>query len=156
MTNPKPIRTFFYWLSSIVLLGSFALTMFGYAPIKNRLLLKSQLVSYAKSQTDLHEVSRIDVYHGKATSYAIFGHNKAQSPIIVILPEQAAKPEVYQANDGISALKARAIAQKAGAKAIQTIRLGMEDHQILWEVKARGAFYLIDFQTGELVRKEVL
>lgn len=59
-------------------------------------------------------------------------------------------------SNGISAKEAQEIAYHAGARTIEAVTFGIENHKRIWEVAAQNGYYLIDFKTAKVIKKEVL
>ncbi len=118
--------------------------------------VKKQAVEVAQKYTDLKEVSQVNIYNGKETYYQVTGRNKAGEDLYVLVPEKTSNIFVYHPSEGISQEDAQARAIENGAQDIERTVLGYMDQHAIWEVKSGTAYYLIDFKTGELLKKEGL
>ena len=84
------------------------------------------------------------------------GKNQSGQDVYVLVPEKSSEIFVYQAAEGISQADAEQRAQENGAESVEKTVLGYQDGHAIWEVKSGRGYYLIDFITGELIKKEGL
>ena len=75
-------------------------------------------------------------------------------------PRQSAKEAssrlAKELDQGVSQSKAESIAKENGAGTIDKVTMGYFQDQPIWEVKSGGTYYLIGFESGQLVSKEGL
>lgn len=113
-------------------------------------------VAVAKKYASVNDISQVTIYNGKETYFNVQGKNQSGQDVYVLVPEKSSEIFVYQVAEGISRLDAEQRAQENGAKTIEKTVLGYQDEHAVWEVKSGRAYYLIDFITGELIKKEGL
>lgn len=117
---------------------------------------KEKAVAVAKEYVQLKTVEDVQLYNGKETYYSLKGKDNQHQSVFVLVPENASDILVYREDAGISSKEAEAVAKENGATAVERIILGYMDGKPLWEVKSGTAYYLIEFETGQLVKKEGL
>lgn len=116
----------------------------------------SRAEEIAQTYADLKSVSEVTIYNGAATYYAVQGKNQQGQLTWVLVAENSSDLYVYLADAGISKEKAIEVAQENGAIEAERVVLGYAEGQPIWEVKSGGTYYLVAFETGELVKKEGL
>lgn len=115
---------------------------------------KKHAEEVAQNYAGVTNISQVAIYNGKETYYAVQGQNQSGEAVFVLVPETSSDIFVYRATEGISQADAIQRAQENGAGTASRTVLGYEDGHAVWEVKAGTAYYLIDFKTGELIKKE--
>ncbi|WP_156018783.1 cell wall elongation regulator TseB-like domain-containing protein [Streptococcus ruminantium] len=113
-------------------------------------------IAVARKYADLQFVKDFSVYNGTETYFSLRGSTSKGESIAVIVPEATNTVYVYTLANGISESQAQAIAQKNGAGEGERIVLGYRDGKPIWEVKSGTAYYLIEFETGNFIKKEGL
>ena len=108
----------------------------------------------AKQYANLETVSQIDFFNGLESYYSVLGQDKNQKSIAVLIEKNGQKIYVYQLENGISQEKAEAVVREKGATEIDKITFGRYAEKPVWEIKSRGDYYLVDFESGALVEKE--
>ncbi len=116
----------------------------------------SRAEEIAKTYAGLKTVSDVTIYNGSTTYYAVKGLDQQDQLTWVLVAESSSDLYVYPADIGISQEKAIEVAQENGAVEAKRVVLGYAEGQPIWEVKSGGSYYLIAFETGELVKKEGL
>lgn len=111
-------------------------------------------VRTAKQYVDLNEVRQVETYNGSQTYYSVVGRNKENQELLVLVPQQSSDIYIYNMEDGITQEQAEQLAQENGATRVEKATLGYEKGRPIWEIKAGTAYYLIDFETGDLLKKE--
>ena len=133
--------------SSLYLLA-FSAEPFGQADVRAR--------KVAQEVAGIQEVSEMSIYHGQETYYSVIGRGKSGQDELALIPEKSSEVRVYQLSSGISQEKAKEQAQKNGAQSITRVVAGFYEGRPVWEVKSGKGYYLIDFKSGEFVKKEGL
>ena len=118
--------------------------------------VESHAIEVAKDYAGVSEVSQVTIFNGKLTYYTVHGKNEAGQEVYVLIPESSPEIFVYQVSEGLSQADAERRAQENGATRIEKTVLGYQDGHAIWEVKSGLSYYLIDFKTGELMKKEGL
>ena len=118
--------------------------------------VEDHAIEVAKKYAAVSEVSQVTIFNGKETYFNVQGRNQAGQDVFVLVPEKSSEILVYQMTDGISQADAERRAQENGATRIEKTIFGYQDGHALWEIKSGGNYYLIDFITGELIKKEGL
>lgn len=117
---------------------------------------KEKAVSVAKQYAHLASYSAVAIYNGSETYYSVIGKDKNQEEMVVLVPENSDHIHTYQLSDGISEEQAKDVATQNGADKIERAILGYENGKAIWEIKSGTVYYLIDFETGDLLKKEGL
>ena len=110
----------------------------------------------AKQYANLETVSQIDFFNGLESYYSVLGQDKNQKSIAVLIEKNGQKIYVYQLENGISQEKAEAVVREKGATEIDKITFGRYADKPVWEIKSGGNYYLVDFESGNLIEKEKL
>ena len=118
--------------------------------------IENHAIEVAKDYAGVTEVSQVTQFNGKVSYYTVYGKNETGQEVYVLIPESSSEIFVYQVSEGISQADAERRAQENGATTIEKTVLGYQDGHAIWEVKAGLSYYLIDFKTGELMKKEGL
>lgn len=118
--------------------------------------VENHAIAVAKDYAGVSEVSQVTIFNGKATYFTVHGKNEAGQEVYVLIPERSSEIFVYQVSEGLSQADAERRAQENGATTIEKTVFGYQDGHAIWEVKAGLSYYLIDFKTGELIKKEGL
>ncbi|TCD46197.1 peptidase [Streptococcus sp. X16XC17] len=111
-------------------------------------------VTIAKQYVDLNDIIQVEIYNGSQTYYSVIGRNQDGQELLVLVPQQSSDIYVYDMANGISKEKAEQIAKENGADQVEKSTLGYEKNRAIWEVKAGRTYYLIDFETSQLLEKE--
>lgn len=110
----------------------------------------------AKEFAHLAEISDVTIFNGKESFYTVKGKDASGQEVFVLVPETSSTIYLYPVSDGISEEEAKQRAVENGAGQIDKTVFGYQDGHAIWEVKSAQAYYLIDFKTGELIKKEGL
>ncbi|MFM0776926.1 DUF5590 domain-containing protein [Streptococcus suis] len=118
--------------------------------------MKQHATQVARDYADIQTVDTFSIYNGSETYYSIIGVNSEGQSLAVIIPENSNTVFVYPTENGISMDEAQAIAKENGAGDIEKVVLGFKDGKPIWEVKSGTAYYLVNFETGDFIKKEGL
>ncbi|WP_380432455.1 cell wall elongation regulator TseB-like domain-containing protein [Streptococcus dentapri] len=118
---------------------------------------EKQAIKTAKEYVDFASVTDFQQYNGKEVFYTVFGKNDAGEQLMVAISKKhQGQVYIYKDDQGISARQAEAVAKKEGAHKVEQITFGIVNGSAIWEVHADSAYYLIDFETGQFIKKEGL
>lgn len=115
---------------------------------------KDQAIRVAKKYAHVTDVSQVTIYNGKESYFAVKAKDATGQAVFVLVPEKSSEIYVYQVDEGISKIAAEQRATDNGAGQIDRSVFGFHEGHAIWEVKSGRAYYLIDFKTGELLKKE--
>lgn len=118
--------------------------------------VQNHAISVARDYADIEVVDDVSVYNGTETYFSVQGKTSQGEMIAVIIPEETNTVYVYPMANGISMDEAQAIAKENGAGDVEKVVLGYKDGKPIWEVKSGTAYYIVDFETGDFVKKEGL
>ncbi|MBY5006037.1 DUF5590 domain-containing protein [Streptococcus suis] len=118
--------------------------------------INSKAEKIARTYADLRTVEQVTIYNGSETYYSVLGETAEKQEIWVLIPESSSEIRVYPTNQGISEEEATKVAQENGASAADRVILGFRDDKPIWEVKSGTAYYLVNFETGDFIKKEGL
>ncbi len=110
----------------------------------------------ALQYAQLSQVTDIAIYNGQETYYSVQGKDKAGVAKLVLIPEVSGTIRIFDLESGISEEEANAVAKENGAGAVDRAIIGYLDDKPIWEVKSGTAYYLIEFETGNFIKKEGL
>ena len=110
----------------------------------------------AKQYANLEEVSQVGIFNGLESYYSVLGQDKNQKPVAVLIEKSSNNIYVYQLENGTSQEKAEAVVREKGATEIDKITFGRYADKPVWEIKSGGNYYLVDFESGDLIEKEKL
>lgn len=110
----------------------------------------------ARQYADLQAMEQFVIYNGQETYFSLQGLNSQGQAIAVLVPEGQTTVYVYPLENGLTEEEAGAKAQENGAGEIERAILGYKDGRPIWELKSGGAYYLVDFETGDFIKKEGL
>ena len=108
----------------------------------------------AKQYASLETVSQVDIFNGLESYYSVLGQDKNQKPVAVLIEKSSNNIYVYQLENGTSQEKAEAVVREKGETEIDKITFGRYADKPVWEIKSGGDYYLVDFESGDLVEKE--
>lgn len=117
---------------------------------------ETRAVELAKEYAQLTEVEQVAIYNGAESYDSLLGKQADGQSVAVLIPKDDAAILVYPLANGLSQQEAERIAQENGAQTIERVVFGYADDHPIWEVKSGTAYYLISFETGELLKKEGL
>ncbi|HFU4000248.1 TPA: DUF5590 domain-containing protein [Streptococcus suis] len=140
-------------LLSVVTFSIFTIWDLSVAPFKN---VRRQAVAVAKEYADLQTVDSFAIYNGSETYYSLIGSNSEGESLAVIIPEESNTVYVYPTANGITKEEAQAVAKNNGAGDVDKIVLGYSDGKPIWEVKSGTAYYIVEFETGNFIKREGL
>ncbi|NQN67044.1 DUF5590 domain-containing protein [Streptococcus suis] len=118
--------------------------------------MKQHATQVARDYADIQTVDTFSIYNSSETYYSIIGLDSEGQSLAVIIPENSNTVFVYPMENGISKDEAQAIAKENGAGDVEKVVLGYKDGKPIWEVKSGTAYYLVEFETGNFVKKEGL
>ncbi|HEL2490360.1 TPA: DUF5590 domain-containing protein [Streptococcus suis] len=118
--------------------------------------VQNHAISVARDYTDIEVVDDVSIYNGTETYFSVQGKTSQGEMIAVIIPEETNTVYVYPMANGISKEEAQAVATENGASAADRVILGFRDDKPIWEVKSGTAYYLVNFETGDFIKKEGL
>ncbi|HFU4433258.1 TPA: DUF5590 domain-containing protein [Streptococcus suis] len=140
-------------LLSVVTFSIFTIWDIAAAPFNNA---RSHAVAVATEYADLQTVNDFSIYNGTETYFCVFGVTSQGEMIAVIIPEETNTVYIYPMANGISKEEAQAVATENGAGEIEKSVLGYRDAKPIWEVKSGTAYYLVEFETGNFIKREGL
>ncbi|HEM2778685.1 cell wall elongation regulator TseB-like domain-containing protein [Streptococcus suis] len=118
--------------------------------------VQNHAISVARDYTDIEVVDDVSIYNGTETYFSLQGKTSQGEMIAVIIPEETNTVYVYPMANGISKEEAQAVATENGAGEIEKSVLGYRDAKPIWEVKSGTAYYLVEFETGNFIKREGL
>lgn len=110
----------------------------------------------AKEYADLEKVDSFAIYNGQESYYSLLGKTSKGVKKAVLIAKDSNEIRVYRLDQGVSQAEAKSIAKENGAGTIDKVTMGYFQDQPIWEVKSGGTYYLIGFESGQLVSKEGL
>ena len=124
--------------------------------MKPRLDAEKQATNTAITYGKLTETSNVDLYNGKSSYYSIYGKTASGESEIVTVGEKNGEVYINDLSKGISKKEAETVATENGASSVTKVVFGIYDKMPIWEVEADNGYYLVDFETRELIKKEGL
>lgn len=134
----------------------FGIFIVGYLSLKNQLTATEQAEQVAKAYGNLVTTSQVDRYAGQAAYYTVYGQNQEGQDLLVSVNQKSGQVLITQSASGITRDLAQDKARTHGATQLDRTVFGIYQDRPIWEVKSGTAYYLIDFVTGDLVKKEGL
>ena len=138
---------------SVLVFSFFAVLQVSMQPRQSAKEASSRL---AKEYADLEEVDSFAFYNGQESYYSLLGKTSKGVEKAVLIAKDSNEIRVYRLDQGVSQAKAKSIAKENGAGTIDKVTMGYFQDQPIWEVKSGGTYYLIGFESGQLVSKEGL
>ncbi|MGT2926375.1 cell wall elongation regulator TseB-like domain-containing protein [Streptococcus cuniculipharyngis] len=132
----------------------FGLFIIGYLSLKPHLSARQEAEAVARNYAQLTSVAEVDRYSGEKVYYTVYGQDPAGQALLVSVNQADGQVIITPQDKGISKEIAQVKAQENGATAIRKTVFGLYQGQAIWEVTSGKAYYLIDFVTGNLVKKE--
>ncbi len=139
----------------LAILALFSVTYFkATQPMKQA---KQEATALAEKYGDVTQVDAFYRYTRNDTYYAIFGENKNNQAVIVLIPSSGKNVQVLNQSDGLSMQQAKAVVAKTAPKdTFERASLGMNEKQIVWEIVTKDEsnqyhYYLVQFSDGKLV-----
>lgn len=154
MKKITPVKQYLLGFSLIFLVLLISVVTVLYLSVKPRLDAEKLATQVAVEKADLVKTSSVDLYNGSKTYYSVFGTTASGDQKIVAVGEDNGKVFVYSVTDGISRKQAEQVAAANGATGISKVVYGIEGKTPIWEVTATDGYYLVNFETSELVKKE--
>ena len=154
MKKLTPVKQYLLGFSLIFLVLLISVVTVLYLSVKPRLDAEKLATQVAVEKADLTETSSVDLYNGSETYYSVYGTTSSGEQKIVSVGEDNGEVYVYSVNDGISRKEAKQVATANGATGISKVVYGIYDETPIWEVTATNGYYLVKFETSELVKKE--
>ncbi|TWS95382.1 peptidase [Streptococcus sp. sy004] len=147
-----------YLFGFVLLLFSlfFAVMIMAYWAMRPHLLASQQARQVAQEVAQLKQTNQVERYSGEMTYYTIYGQTQDDQEVIVTINQETGQVYMVPQSTGLSKEEAVAKAQDYGAGTIDKAVFGRYQERSIWEVKSDKAYYLIDFTSGELVKKEGL
>ncbi|HEL1737932.1 TPA: DUF5590 domain-containing protein [Streptococcus suis] len=118
--------------------------------------VQNHAISVARDYADIEVIDDVSIYNGVETYFSVQGKTSQGEMIAVIIPEETNTVYVYPMANGISKEEAQAVATENGAGEIEKSVLGYRDAKPIWEVKSGTAYYLVEFETGNFIKREGL
>lgn len=134
----------------------FGIFIVGYLSLKNQLTATEQAEQVAKAYGNLVTTSQVDRYAGQAAYYTVYGQDQEGQDLLVSINQKSGQVLITQSASGITRDLAQDKARTHGATQLDRTVFGIYQDRPIWEVKSGTAYYLIDFVTGDLVKKEGL
>ncbi|MGQ7372571.1 cell wall elongation regulator TseB-like domain-containing protein [Streptococcus suis] len=119
-------------------------------------MARNQAESVAREYANVDSIDSFAIYNGTETFYSLEGTDKEGVDLLILVPEKSGSILTYQKSAGVSEVEAQEIATNNGATSIDRVVLGFEEGKPIWEVKSGTAYYIVDFETGDFVKKEGL
>ncbi|HFI0461517.1 TPA: DUF5590 domain-containing protein [Streptococcus suis] len=118
--------------------------------------VQNHAISVARDYTDMEVVDDVSIYNGTETYFSVQGKTSQGEMIAVIIPEESNTVYVYPTANGITKEEAQTVAKNNGAGDVDKIVLGYSDGKPIWEVKSGTAYYIVEFETGNFIKREGL
>ncbi|SEI51115.1 DUF5590 domain-containing protein [Streptococcus equinus] len=154
MKKLTPVKQYLLGFSLILLVLLISAATVLFLAMKPRLSAEKVATQVAIDTADLVQTSSIDLYNGSKTYYSVYGTTASGDQKIVSVGEDNGKVFVYSVSDGISRKEAEQVAAANGATGISKVVYGIDGKTPIWEVTATDGYYLVNFETSELVKKE--
>ena len=138
---------------SVLVFSFFAVLQVSMQP---RQSVKEASSRLAKEYADLEKVDSFAIYNGQESYYSLLGKTSKGVEKAVLIAKDTNEIRVYRLDQGVSQAEAESIAKENGAGTIDKVTMGYFKDQPIWEVKSGGTYYLIGFESGQLVSKEGL
>lgn len=110
----------------------------------------------AVASISVKDISQVTIFNGKETYFNVQGKNQSGQRYLCSCSRKIIRDFRLPRTEGISQADAEHRAQENGAESVEKTVLGYQDGHTIWEVKSGRGYYLIDFITGELIKKEGL
>lgn len=144
----KQIAVGLFVLCSVLAFSVLYLLEAASQPIeKEREIVQKVAKDYAKL-TDISEIKR---YNGQESYYSVKGTNAALEQIYVLVPTASSEIYLLKESEGIAKDEAIYTAKENGATEIDQVLLGIWEKKAIWEVKSGSRYFIVDFETGELL-----
>lgn len=150
------LKQYLFGLALLLFSLVFGLSIISYWALRPHLQASQEAREVAKQVAQLQETSQVERYSGETTYYSVYGQNQEKQAVIVSINQETGQVYVTAQKEGLSRQEAMAKAQENGAETIDRLVFGRYQERPIWEVKSATAYYLIDFASGELVKKEGL
>ncbi|SDI35857.1 cell wall elongation regulator TseB-like domain-containing protein [Streptococcus equinus] len=154
MKKLTPVKQYLLGFSLILLVLLISAATVLFLAMKPRLSAEKVATQVAIDTADLVQTSSVDLYNGSKTYYSVYGTTASGDQKIVSVGEDNGKVFVYSVSDGISRKEAEQVAAANGATGISKVVYGIDGKTPIWEVTATDGYYLVSFETSELVKKE--
>lgn len=154
MKKLTPVKQYLLGFSLILLVLLISAATVLFLAMKPRLSAEKVATQVAIDTADLVQTSSVDLYNGSKTYYSVYGTTASGDQKIVSVGEDNGKVFVYSLSDGISRKEAEQVAAANGATGISKVVYGIDGKTPIWEVTATDGYYLVNFETSELVKKE--
>lgn len=143
----------FFLVASVLVFSLFAMWEAVSQPF---VAAKQEAAETATAYAGLTEVISVEKYNGSAAYFSVQGVVQDGQEVWVLVPTEGATLYLYPKASGISRQEAGQVATEQGAAKVERTVLGIENDRPVWEVKSGTAYYLIDFETGNMLKKEGL
>lgn len=154
MKKLTPVKQYLLGFSLILLVLLISAATVLFLAMKPRLSAEKVATQVAIDTADLVQTSSVDLYNGSKTYYSVYGTTASGDQKIVSVGEDNGKVFVNSVSDGISRKEAEQVAAANGATGISKVVYGIDGKTPIWEVTATDGYYLVNFETSELVKKE--
>lgn len=113
---------------------------------------RSDAINAAEKYAGIEEVSDFDLYNGSETYYTVYGKNKDNQYMLVVVPKKGKKIVAFSSDEGISPKKAQEISGLTGKNV--SVTFGIENQEPIWEVKKitenDAKYVLVGFKDGQI------
>lgn len=110
----------------------------------------------AKEYAQLTKVDEVSLYNGLSSYYSVLGERAQSEKVAVLIDKNDQKIYVYQLDKGISREEAERLVKNQGKSEVSQVTFGRYQEKPVWEVHTGNEYVLVDFETGQLVKKEDL
>ncbi|MBB5888587.1 DUF5590 domain-containing protein [Lactovum miscens] len=129
---------------SVVFAGFLAYFIYMGVAIQRLESERNQIVSIAKSKTDLKNIDTFNIVTTDKSYYSLLGTTASGEKIGVLLPKAKGAISVIKLSDGVGMYS---LPQKGAT----TIDLALYKGKTVWEVNTKIDFKIYDFKTGKEV-----
>lgn len=156
MKKLTPVKQYLLGFTLVFIALLIAIVAVFYSALSPRWQAEKEAQALAKEFAELKTITSVDVYNGKQAYYSVFGSSSKDEKEVVVISKEDQEIFVFEESEGISRKQAEKVAKSSGAKGISKVVFGLSNQEPIWEVTADNGFYLISFETGELIKKEGL
>lgn len=154
MKKLTPVKQYLLGFSMVFLVLLISAGTVLYLSMKPKLDAERTATQVAIKAAKLSKTSSVELYNGPNTFYSVYGTTESGGKRIVSVGEDNREVYVYAESDGISRQQAEETAASNGATDISKVVFGIYAKSPVWEVTATNGYYLVNFKTGELIKKE--
>lgn len=141
----------------LAILAFFSITFFKATQPMNQ--ARKEATALAEKYGQVTKVDTVYRYTRNDTYYSVFGENKHEQAVIVLIPESGKHVQAMNQSDGLTLQQAQAIVAKESPNELfDRGSLGIYEKQVVWEIVTKTKnnqyhYYLIQFSDGKLVSK---